>query len=252
MAPSDLRPHLRPTSEPPLTFGAWLRHDPIARGLAGVPSGARVLEVGPGLGAMGARLARTLDYVAVEHDPESRAAARDRVAEAGGIVHESLDRVEGEVDVICAFEVLEHIEDDVAALGEWVVRLAPGGRMLASVPAGPERMGPWDQAAGHYRRYSAESLVALFEGAGLGEVCVERTGFPVGYATEWLRNRVAERRADSDGDLATKTQQSGRLLQTPGWAGTAVRLLSIPQRTVSGLWPSSGRGTGLVAVGVRR
>lgn len=241
--------HLEPSTLPPLTFGGWLRHDHIAQGLRGVPVGARILEIGPGMGAMGARLARTLDYVGVEVDDESRAAARRRVSPAGGTVVAGLDDVSGEFEVACAFEVLEHIEDDVAALREWVTRVAVGGRFLASVPADPDRMGPWDRMVGHYRRYSAASLAALFRHAGLDVMDIRAVGFPVGYATEWIRNQVA--RPPDDLDMGVQTGRSGRLLQPGSGGAAAVRLASIPQRVLTQVI-ATNKGTGLVATGVKR
>lgn len=241
--------HLEPTTLPALTFGGWLRHDHIKQGLRGLPVGARILEIGPGLGAMGARLARTLDYVGVEVDDKSRTEASRCVAPSGGRVVATLDDVAGEFHVGCAFEVLEHIEDDVSALEEWVSRLAAQGRFLASVPADPARMGPWDRMVGHHRRYSAVSLAALFEEAGLDVMDIRAVGFPVGYLTEWIRNQMA--RPPDDVDMSVQTGRSGRLLQPGAGGGAAVRLASIPQRVLTQVIATNW-GTGLVATGVKR
>ncbi|MEL7157397.1 MAG: methyltransferase domain-containing protein, partial [Actinomycetota bacterium] len=52
-------------------------------------------------------------------------------------------------DYVMAFEVLEHITDDRAALEEWLRRLRPGGRVLFSVPAHQRKYGDADRAVGH-------------------------------------------------------------------------------------------------------
>ncbi|MGH3273024.1 MAG: class I SAM-dependent methyltransferase, partial [Streptosporangiaceae bacterium] len=101
----------------PLAPNAWMRYDLVQRMIpAGVTS---VLEVGCGQGAFGARLARRYSYLGVEPDPVSFAVARQRVAAAGrGEVRNCRveDVATAQFDLVCAFEVLEHIEDDKAAL----------------------------------------------------------------------------------------------------------------------------------------
>src|ERR1051326_6090556 len=125
----------------PLTPNAWLRADLVGRML---PADVRdVLEVGCGEGALGVRLARGRAYLGLEPDPGSFQVARRRFTEAGhGEVRQAHTRdlgAEERFDAVCAFEVLEHIEDDAAALAEWAGRLRPGGWLLLSVPAHQRR-----------------------------------------------------------------------------------------------------------------
>lgn len=64
-------------------------------------------------------------------------------------------------DVICALDVIEHLEDDRAAT-EWIARgLKPGGYFIASVPAYPWLFSDHDVALGHYRRYTKSSFNRL-------------------------------------------------------------------------------------------
>ncbi len=238
------------TTRPPLTFGAWLRHDYIVRALDDVPPNGRVLEVGPGKGAMGARLARAYDYVGVEVDDVSREETRRRVEPHGGRMYASLDEVPGSFAAVCAFEVLEHLEDDEAWLSRWAALLDTGGTLVLSVPADPRRMGPWDVSVGHYRRYSNEGMRSRLEAAGLDVVAVHRLGFPVGYLTEWIRNRFAGRRR-VDGDMQDRTGRSGRLLQPSGWSAVAIRYGSWPQRLLTRWLSPTELGTGMVAIARR-
>ena len=111
-----------------------------------VPTGiSDVLEIGCGQGAVGARLAQRYRYLGVEPDQASWAVASQRISAAGrgevrNIAVEDLG--DDQFDLICAFEVLEHIEDDAAALKEWTGRLRPHGWLLLSVPAHQHRYGP--------------------------------------------------------------------------------------------------------------
>jgi len=73
---------------------------------------------------------------------------------------------DGAFDGACILDVLEHMEDDRAAVSELFRVLHPGGRVIATVPAHPALWSAHDEAMGHVRRYSRDSLRALLEGAG--------------------------------------------------------------------------------------
>ncbi|WP_241005380.1 bifunctional 2-polyprenyl-6-hydroxyphenol methylase/3-demethylubiquinol 3-O-methyltransferase UbiG [Nocardioides sp. zg-1228] len=95
-------------------------------------------------------------------------------------------------DVVSAFDVVEHCADDARAVAELLRVLAPGGRMLISVPAYQWAWSDHDVQAGHHRRYTRRSVVALVEGAGAR---VLRTTYAFGgvfplFAAERLRRRV--------------------------------------------------------------
>jgi len=233
---------------PPLSLHAWLRFDAIERLL---PSDARtLLEIGAGLGSVGALLAERYEYVGLEPDATSYDEARRRVGSRGRVVSESADAFEPAhpFDVVCAFEVLEHIDDDRAAVAGWLRHARRGGWLVLSVPAGPRRFGPTDVKAGHYRRYDRVSLRAVLVDAGLSEIRLATYGFPLGYALESVRNVYAARapRADS---LDERTAASGRWLQPPGWAARLTRAGSLPFRYLQRPFANTDWGTGLVARG---
>lgn len=69
-------------------------------------------------------------------------------------------------DLIWSFNVLEHIEDDEAAIRDLVGKLKTGGRMVIYVPAFQLLFSNMDKQVGHYRRYLREDLVSKFERAG--------------------------------------------------------------------------------------
>jgi SAM-dependent methyltransferase len=73
-----------------------------------------------------------------------------------------------------AFDVVEHIEDDVAFLSSIRELLLPGGRFYCTVPAIKSLWSAEDVHAGHYRRYTKGTLRELLETAGFE---VEYTSF---------------------------------------------------------------------------
>ncbi len=78
------------------------------------------------------------------------------------------------IDTVVCLNVLEHVEDDRAALRRLHDALVPGGRLLLLVPAHPRLYGPIDRAVHHFRRYGRADLVGRLEEAGFH---VERTIF---------------------------------------------------------------------------
>lgn len=241
---------------PPLTFNAHLRWDVITRELAAVDV-TDVLEIGPGEGAVACRLAPGRRYIGVELSDRTRAITEQRLAQLGSpgrLVASLADLPEDErFDLVCAFEVIEHIDADREALASWAQRLRPGGTLLVSTPSGPDRMGAADEIAGHFRRYSADGLAAMAGGCGLVDVRVTHVGYPVGYLLEKVRNTVAARRlaragreVGSEHAVAAATEQSSSFLQPPSWSGRATRAASAP-----GIWMQRRRpdaGTGLVLI----
>jgi len=73
-------------------------------------------------------------------------------------------------DYIYTLNVLEHIDDDGAALHSLHQALKPGGRLLVYVPAFNVLFSEMDRKVGHFRRYRAEELIARIEGASLSTV----------------------------------------------------------------------------------
>jgi SAM-dependent methyltransferase len=228
---------------PAMTLHAWLRFDAIDRMLP--PEVERVLEIGVGKGAVGSILASRYSYVGLEPDPESFAAARALI---DGVVLQASEEEfsNGHFDLVCAFEVLEHIEDDEATLRRWRRHLRPGGWLMVSVPAGSNRFGATDEKAGHYRRYDCPDLEAKLVQAGFGNVEVRAYGFPLGFALETGRNVIA-RRMTKPASMDERTAGSGRWLQAPDWASTPLWLAAAPFRVIQR--PFDRLGTGLVARG---
>lgn len=242
---------------PPLALNAALRWDLVQRLLPPADPGLRVLEIGCGQGGFGARLAQRYSYTGVDADSTAVAVASARVTAVSPQARVLTGELEqlvpaGDFDLVCAFEVIEHIEDDRAALAHWVSLVAPGGTLLISTPAWAARMGPWDEAVGHYRRYDPQALHQLLRDAGLADPRVVHYGAPLGYALEAARNTVARRRLRSAGNqsMQDRTASSSRQLQpTAPWTRAAITAGSLPFRLIQRAFPRTGLG--LVALARR-
>lgn len=117
--------------------------------------GHSVLEVGCGAGSQLLALAQLSDRVSgIDIDQEALAVA----ANQGLTVHwhdieqSAIDH--SSCDVICMFDVLEHIRDDQRALANIYQSLTPGGWLIFSVPAHQFLFSGHDRKLKHFRRYS--------------------------------------------------------------------------------------------------
>lgn len=81
--------------------------------------------------------------------------------------------------------VLEHIEDDVAALAAVVEALEPGGELAVLVPAHPFLFGRLDRRFGHFRRYTRPAVRELIRDAG-AELTSLRSFNALGVPGWWI------------------------------------------------------------------
>lgn len=229
----------------PLTLNGWLRYDMVTRML---PDGvADMLEIGCGLGAFGVRLARRYNYLGVEPDPAAYAVAARRAAALGrgeirNIAVEDLGTEQ--FDLVCAFEVLEHLADDAAAVKDWAARLRPGGYLLLSVPAFQRRFSVGDEMMGHYRRYDPPVMADLLARCGLARITMRLCGFPLCYVLDGPRDYIRKRQLGGAGhSLAERTAASGRVLQPSGrHIGAITQTVTAPFRAVQRGFPNLGTG----------
>jgi len=236
---------------PPLAPSARLRWDIVERQLADLPADPLILELGAGSGAAAVRLASLGEYVGVEPDEVSNRIASSRLPPRAELFA-SIDDVERyDFDLVCSFEVLEHLVDDVGELRRWTEHLKRGGMVVVSVPAHVRRFGAWDERVGHIRRYDPSDLATLLESAGLVDVTVRTYGFPLGNFLEQVRNAIAARQAKGAVgakrvDIEARTAESGRLLQPPMWAARVVDILTWPFRLMQRAVSGTDLGTGLI------
>ncbi|MHB1937799.1 MAG: class I SAM-dependent methyltransferase [Acidobacteriaceae bacterium] len=136
----------------------------LIRRFAGNP--ATVLDFGAGIGTFSGSLPIAPSRVTcVEPDAEARGMLAARGFRVAPDLHGLPD---GAFSYAFTLNVLEHIEDDAAAVAGLYRVLAPGGRLFVYVPAFPWLYTAMDRAVGHHRRYRAPGLAALLARAGFG------------------------------------------------------------------------------------
>lgn len=97
-------------------------------------------------------------------------------------------------DLVCLFEVLEHVTEDEALLVEIARVMKPGGHLFMSCPCNPDYWTYYDQVMGHERRYRADELSVRLASAGfvIEKVCPRHDrmdgwfGAVFGFGTKYL------------------------------------------------------------------
>ena len=159
------------------------------------PSARSFLEIGCGTGFVlsGIRDALPeLHLAGAEVYSEGLAYAGARVPDAR-LFQMDARRIpfEDEFDVVGAFDVLEHIEDDAAVLAEIFRAVRRGGGVVLTVPQHPFLWSPLDAHARHKRRYTRADLTAKLRRAGFE--LLHATSFVSILLPAMLASRLARR-----------------------------------------------------------
>ena len=109
------------------------------------------------------------------------------------LAEDNADNVRGQADAAVAFNVVEHLEDDLLALRVIRETLQPDGRLLLIVPAHPFAYGALDKELGHFRRYRRAELEAVLVEAGYQIESTTRAN-SFGLFGWWLNGRILRRR----------------------------------------------------------
>ena len=178
------------------------------------PEGARILEIGCGTGHNLEMLGKFGRVDALEVDETARAFAAKRL---GREVFESpLPELIGipraHYDLVAAFDVIEHIRDDEAAIRSIARLLRSGGKFLVTVPAHQWMWSAHDVVNHHQRRYSKDGLRKLVEGSSLKLDSIGYFNsllFPIALA-ERLASKI---RGREDADLGLPPAPLNQLLE---------------------------------------
>ena len=200
-APNEVRTNADGT-DPDDWDDHWARYGEAAEGnpandyrrtlilkLLGNPrAGTTLLDIGSGQGQFAIAYQELHPEIAVwgvEYSAlgvrRSRQVAEDAGVPARFVERNLLTPVELDPDqppasyAVCS-EVLEHVHDPTTLMRNAMMMLAPGARVVVTVPGGPR--SAFDRHIGHFRHFTAAYLHEVLTGAGLDVDRVYRCGFP--------------------------------------------------------------------------
>jgi SAM-dependent methyltransferase len=144
------------------------RRSILARELRRLPAPGRALDIGAaGGGNTRVLLGHGWQPVALEYAPTAAQIARERGIDVVRADARELPVRTGSMDLVTAFDILEHIEEDYLATAEITRVLRPGGTALIAVPADMTLWSAHDAAVGHVRRYTRGTLADVIVKGGL-------------------------------------------------------------------------------------
>ena len=171
--------------------------------------GARVIEVGCGIGNFTETLLDREAVLGLDVEPGCVAQFRRRfqacpnlgarVCDVGR--DEFLTLSDFRADSCVALNVLEHIEDDRAALRRMARVLRPGGTIVLLVPAFASLYGPIDRNLGHFRRYDKKTIRELAKSLDLRVAKLSFVNL-VGFFGWWINARVLKLEEQSEHQIA--------------------------------------------------
>lgn len=179
--------------------------------------GGKILDLGCGTGANARGFATRGEVYAMDVSPVAARFTRDRgcarvaVGDALRIPFASAS-----FDAVLAFDLFEHLADDLGAVREVRRVLRPNGVLLATVPACPPLFGPHDRALHHFRRYGMAEWQGRVRRAGFRRVLFSgyfsTLLFPVLLAWRALQNTVLRGHGESDVGRGSPAWLNGLLL----------------------------------------
>jgi ubiquinone/menaquinone biosynthesis C-methylase UbiE len=186
--------------------------------------GIRLLDVGCGTGSNLEAFSRFADATGIDMSTEALGFCHKRGVERVALsAVERLPFADGAFDIVTAMDMLEHTDDDLAALAELRRVLKPGGLLLVTVPAYGFLWSEHDEALKHRRRYTAHELRNKMT---VTDFRIERTSY---FITLLFFPILAMRIHQGLFKKSTHPQTSVRLL--PGWINSSlVGLLGLERR----------------------
>jgi SAM-dependent methyltransferase len=205
----------------------------IARELRSLGTPGRAIELGASGGGNSMVLKeRGWDVLATEYLDAGVEIAKARGLNAIQADARDLPVESESFDLLVAFDVLEHIEEDHLAAAEIFRVLRPGGTALIAVPCGMDLWSAHDVASGHFRRYTRETLTEVVEKAGLVIDSLWSWNVLLRPVVKLRRRNVTEAQSDHDITavhpvvnaalgLIVKTE---RILPVKSWPGVSLMM----------------------------
>ena len=190
----------------------------------------RILDVGCGTGANLLMLAEYGDAEGVDISEDALAFCRERGLDKVRLgAGEELPYEDATFDLVTAFDVVEHMDDDLAGLREMRRVLRPGGRVLLFVPTFMFLWGLQDDVSHHRRRYRLPELRRVLEEAGFE---IERTTYAnITFFLPILLMRKLMRltgiRAESENTINV-TALNGVLGRVLGAESSVLKVMNLP------------------------
>ena len=229
-ASANAHPTDGPTTMPSDTEGWWEseRAEFIRSRIAGlVGPGSRLADVGGGRGAMladdrlsGSHRVCVDSHIWAEWDASS---GLDFVCASA----QALPFRPGTFDLVGSFDVIEHIADDRSALVEQRRATTPDGYVIGAVPAGPSLWSAHDDEVGHQRRYTADSVAAALESAGLAPSFLSHS-----FSFLWLPARLLRSSPTRRSEPANSNGVAARVVRSVIGALSAAERRVINRRTI--------------------
>jgi hypothetical protein len=217
------------------TFWHWVRFALVAsvaeRRRAGI-----IVDIGAGSGMLGDWMKETTPGLRYRFEEPSELLDARLAARFGAASRQNNAAALPADCVVAVLDVLEHIEDDVAALQRLVARMEPGTTLVVTVPALQWAFSSWDTQLGHFRRYSRRQLRELLMVVGLD---VDNSCYLFPELLILLPVRKLRRTVRQDVDFPKLSPRLNRV----GYA------ISSKTARLRRLWPL---GTSVVAVATKR
>jgi SAM-dependent methyltransferase len=173
------------------------------------PNAASLLEIGCGTGFVLRGISEALPHVELtgaELSADGLEIARRRLPGVRLLELDALAMPFDEAfDVVGAFDVLEHIDDDERAFRGILRSVRPRGGVIFTVPQHPRLWSALDEVAGHYRRYTRRELVTKLERAGFVDI------WTTSFVTMLLPGMYASRLRHPSGSTNFNLERSLRL-----------------------------------------
>lgn len=174
------------------------------------------LDVGCGQGDVSLWLARRgWSGKAIDFSEAALAQAAKRLAGHPdvAVACQPLAAEAGTFETVVAWDVLEHVAEEQAALEAFAQRTRPGGHLVLSVPSHPSEWRWDDPFYGHFRRYTPEELTGKLAAVGFEVLTMWDTTFP----TFWAMRRLYTRLKRPPTDLGSPLDQTKASSGTNAW-----------------------------------